>query len=210
MIIRFVLLLISIISTACAEKTDSWPVISEFEYEYVFDDPSQAMVELDIKDQAGVPQYKFECHNYLYDSGSDFNYSGDFECRLESLYSNEYVSTLFAYSDDQSADWESRAIFYAAHFVGKCKTSPYGGKARVFRLRNMRIMLEIFDETTQLVEEDNRVTVQFEKFSFRVKTTKDNTAGRSIADDVGFDSLPEWFHKPHMCLNEVLEQKDKI
>lgn len=202
MVRLLILFLFLITSTAYAGGSESWPVVTEFEREFRFDNPSQAMVELEISDQEGIPKYRLDCHNHLYDAGTEFTYSGDFECRLLSLYSKEYVSTLFAYSVEQSADWESRAIFYASHFVGQCKTSPFGGKARVFKLRNMNITLEIFDESTRLVEENNRVLAEFDNFSFRVIVVRDSTAERSIADDVGFDELPRWFHRPQLCLTD--------
>ena len=208
MIRLLMLFLFQVTSTVFAGGSEPWPVISEIEREYQFDNPSRATVDLEILDQEGTPKYKLECHNYLYDAGTEFTYSGDFECRLASLYSEEYVSTLFAYSAEQSADWESRAIFYASHFIGECRVSPFGGKARIFRLRNMRITLEIHDESIKLAEEGNKVFAEFDKFSFRVSVARDSVAERSIADDVSPDELPKWFHRPSMCLTGSSEKEN--
>ena len=203
-----VTLLLLLVMGCAPNETRTWPQIMAFEKEYQFDSPMKASVDLTINDQGGNPKYRLECRNYLYDGNPDFYFSGDFECRLESLYSKETVSTLLTYRKDQSADRESRALFYAAHFMGACKSSPYGGRPRTFRLRNMKIVLHIYDERVVLEEIDGRRTADFESFSFRVKVSRDDGAIHDIADDISRDSLPIWFHRPSMCLERsVIELK---
>ena len=178
----------------------SWPQIEAFEMDFHFDDASEASVDLTIRDTDGNPRYRLECNDHFYDGNPDFTFSGDFECMLESLYSSETVSTLFAYAEDQSADWESRAIFYAAHFMGDCKSSPYGGKPRTFRLRNMKIVLRIYDEKVVVEKKTGGPLADFSSFSFGIEVSRDSRADRYIADDVGREDLPIWFHRSRMCL----------
>lgn len=187
---------------AMASAVLTWPPIEGLEREYQFSHQNEARVEVTIRDQDGNPEYRLECGNYLDDSNRDFYFSGDFECRLESLYSEETVSTLFTYNEPQSADWESRAVFYAGHFAGPCRSSPHGGKPRVFHLRNMEIILEISDEDLVFEEVQGRRSADFGSFRFRVKVSRDDDANRHISDDIGPDELPRWFHKPWMCLEE--------
>ena len=187
--------------TSSLTGTPAWPQIVGLETEYRFDDPKEARVDLYIMDQSGNPQYLLECGS-LYGGNPNVNFSGDFECRLESLYSKESVSTLFAYGEELTRDWQNRALFYAEHFVGACRCSPHGGMPRVLKLRNMEIVLEIFDEEIAFEEGDGRRYANFVSFRFRVKVSRDDDAIRHITDDIGVDDLPIWYHRPAMCLEE--------
>jgi len=200
-----VTLAILVIAGTIGSLTDTppWPQIADFETEYRIEDPNEAQVHLKLADENGTPQYLLECGTRLYDGNPDIYFSGDFECRLESLYSTESVSTLFAYDRNHTRDWENRALFYAEHFVGECRCSPHGGQPRVLRLRNMEIVLEIFDEELAFEEvEGRRRYASFLSFGFRVKVSRDDEANRHITDDIGFDDLPIWYHGPELCLEE--------
>ncbi len=199
--VAFVILVIAGMSGSLTD-TPGWPQIASLEMEYQFDDPSEAHIHLNIVDKNGIPQYILECGSHLYDGNPDIYFSGDFECRLESLYSLETVSTLFAYDKDHTRDWENRALFYAEHFVGDCRLSPHGGQPRALGLRNMEIVLEIFDEKLTFEKAGGRRYANFASFRFRVKVSQDDDAIRHITDDIGFDDLPIWYHRPAMCLEE--------
>ena len=199
--VTFAIIVIAATSGSLTE-TPAWPQIIGFETEYRFDDPDKAQVDIKIVDENGNPKYMLECGSYFYDGNPDVAFSGDFECRLESLYSTETVSTLFAYDRKHTRDWENRALFYAEHFVGDCRYSPHGGKPRALRLRNMEIVLEIFEEKLAFEETGGNRYAKFLSFRFRVKVSRDDDATRHITDDIGFDDLPVWYHGPAMCLEE--------
>ena len=199
MILELLFVAVAVVPT----DTPAWPQIVGIEKEYQFNDPNEARVEVYIRDQKGESQYRLECGSYRYDGNPDIYFSGDFECSLESLYSTESVSTLFAYDKDHSRDWENRALFFAEHFVGICRCSLHGGMPRILKLRNMEIVLEIYDEQLVFEELEGRKSASFLSFRFRVKVSRDDGAIRSITDDIGFDDLPIWYHRPGMCLTDL-------
>ncbi len=136
---------IAIPTVAIGEQESSWPCIVGLEKEYHFDNASEAAIELDILGVDGEGKYRLECHNYLYEEDQCFDYSGEFECRLVSLYSAEKYSNLLTENPEQSADWDSRARFFSNEVVGECAEFPDYGKKRSFRLRGMLLSLEIKD-----------------------------------------------------------------
>ncbi len=201
----FAILIVAATSSSPADEP-VWPQIVGLEKEYQFEYANEAQVYLTLRDENGTPKYLLECGSIFYDGNSNVYFSGDFECRLESLYSTETVSTLFAYDKEHTRDWENRALFYAEHFVGDCRRSPYGGEPRVLRLRSMKIVLEIFDEELAFEEvEGRRRYARFVSFRFRVRVSRDDDAIRHITDEIGFDDLPIWYHSPVLCLEEHAE-----
>jgi len=107
----------------------------------------------------------------------DFDYSGDFECRLSSIPNRDTYSTLFTEDAHQSRDWESRGRFFAASIRGACARIPEFGTHRTFRLRGMRVGLQIvdpvFDKAGGLASLKLAVTV-----------TRDPHAQRPVAESV--------------------------
>lgn len=64
-----------------------------------------------IKNTAGVPIYKFECHNGNYENGRGTNFSGDFQCALFAVDGATVTGgNLLAANtrDEQSTDWWNR------------------------------------------------------------------------------------------------------
>jgi hypothetical protein len=108
---------------------------------------SKADVVLFIRSPEGKPLYKLRCHSAGYTGDPDFDYSGDFECRLSSVYRRDVYSTLLTEDVNQSRDWESRGRFFAAQLRGSCARVPQFGAGRDFKLRGMDLNLRVIDPT---------------------------------------------------------------
>jgi len=108
-------------------------------------DVKRANVSLDIRSTDGTPLYKLQCHSAGYTGDPDFDYSGDFECRLSSIEDHDNYSTLLTEDRNQSRDWESRGRFFAASLRGACARIPQFECRRNFRLRGMSLTLQISD-----------------------------------------------------------------
>ena len=148
-------------------------------------------MDLELFDTAGTPTYSLACHTGFYEGDRSFNYSGEFECRLASLYSGELYSNLLTSDRRQTADWLSRARFFTYDLIGECRDLPHLGNVRSFRLRHMKITLAFFDEEITFEEEgDDRYAV-LESFSFRVQVVRDTSAHSPIAYEIGYRHLPE-------------------
>lgn len=119
-----------------------WPQVASMKKTFTFPDARSASSEFTIVGIDGKPLYKVACHTAYYEGDRDFDYSGDFECRLKSLYSKDRYSTLFTDNPNQSRDWESRARIFAEELIGNCGDYPEYGRVRHFRLRGMNITFE--------------------------------------------------------------------
>ena len=104
-----------------------------------------ANVRVTINSTKGISVYKIQCHSSSYSADPDFNYSGDFECRMTSNEGGNTYSTLFTEDPNQSRDWESRARFFSSDLKGKCAQIPEFGSTRDFRLRGMKVTLQILN-----------------------------------------------------------------
>ncbi len=98
---------------------------------------------VEIKTIDGSSLYKLQCHSAGYKGDPDFDYSGDFECRLNSIGHDETFSTLLTEDSEQSRYWESRGRFFAADLRGPCARIPQFGADRSFELRGMKLTLKI-------------------------------------------------------------------
>ena len=117
--------------------------------ERVFDVPdvSKADVSLNIGTKDGKNLYMLQCHSAGYNGDLNFEYSGDFECRLRLYHHQDTYSTLLTEDLHQSRDWESRGRFFAANLTGRCAHIPQYGTVRSFRLRGLSLTLHIIDPT---------------------------------------------------------------
>jgi hypothetical protein len=105
-------------------------------------------------------------------SGLTFDWSGDFECRLTSLYSHDSFSTLFADNPRVTRDWDTRARFLAEELIGSCASYPEHGALRHFRLRGMTITLSIHDvvfDSTLMDNGDLRPSLKSFRFVISVE-----------------------------------------
>src|SRR5207253_255266 len=76
------------------QASTGWPAVEPLEKTFHFPDARGAQATVMIRGTDGRDLYKLECHTWRYEGDPDFDYSGDFECRLTSLYSKESYSTL--------------------------------------------------------------------------------------------------------------------
>lgn len=124
---------------------------------------ADADVKLFIKSKDGLPVYELQCHPGGFEGDPEFDYSGDFECRLSSVGGHDEYSTLLTEDAHQSRDWESRGRFFASELRDPCSRVAHFGAVRDFRLRGMLLTLEIqdpqFDDATKLKSLTLRVTV---------------------------------------------------
>ena len=88
-----------------------YPVVAPLQTKVTVSDVSSADVSLEIRSLDGAALYKLQCHSAGYTGDPDFDYSGDFECRLSSVGRQEGYSTLLTDNPRQTRDWESRGRF---------------------------------------------------------------------------------------------------
>jgi len=124
----------------------SYPVVRPLQRTFMVPDVSKANVSLDIDSVRGAPLYHLQCHPAGYTGDPDFDYSGDFECRLSLIGQPNTYSTLLTEDAHQSRDWESRGRFFAADLRGACARIPEFGATRSFKLRGMNLTLRITDQ----------------------------------------------------------------
>ncbi|MGH9354081.1 MAG: hypothetical protein ACRD2G_18280 [Terriglobia bacterium] len=125
----------------------SYPAVSPLRRTFDVPNVSQANVVLFIKSPEGRPLYELQCHSAGYTGDPNFDYSGDFECRLRSVHRWDVYSTLLTEDANQSRDWESRGRFFAAQLRGACARVPEFGADRDFKLRGMDLSLRVIGPT---------------------------------------------------------------
>jgi hypothetical protein len=125
---------------------ESYPAVKPLQRAFIVSDVSQANVSFDIEAMRGVPLYHLQCRSAGYTGDPDFDYSGDFECRLSLIGQPNSYSTLLTEDAHQSKDWESRGRFFAAELQGPCARIPEFGATRNFKLRDMDLTLGITDQ----------------------------------------------------------------
>jgi hypothetical protein len=123
-----------------------YPAVNPLQRAFIVSDVSKANVSFDIETTRGLPLYHLQCHSAGYTGDPDFDYSGDFECRLSLIGQPNSYSTLLTEDAHQSKDWESRGRFFAAELQGPCARIPEFGATRSFKLRNMDLTLKITDQ----------------------------------------------------------------
>jgi hypothetical protein len=122
---------------------ESYPAVRPLRRTFSISDVSKANVSLDIETVGGAPVYHLQCHSAGYAGDPEFDYSGDFECRLSLTGQPNSYSTLLTEDARQSRDWESRGRFFAAQLGGSCAPIPEFGASRSFELRGMDLDLRI-------------------------------------------------------------------
>src|SRR5437879_5108689 len=136
------------ISNSLAGNQDKWPAVMPLKKIFHFDDGVLTGVKLTLTDSNRRPLYLLECYLNAFDKKDDhFDYTGDLECRLTSLFDDYYPHrTLLTEEKPQLRDWDSRGIFKIEELRckkvgGVCIEYPGYGKLRHFRLRGMRLSL---------------------------------------------------------------------
>jgi len=126
---------------------ESYPSVKSFERTFIVPDVRKANVVTEIRSTQGTPLYKLQCHSAGYTGDPEFDYSGNFECRLSLVAGRNTYSTLLTEDRNQSRDWESRGRFFADDLRGKCAQLPQFGAVRSFELRGLTLTLRITNPT---------------------------------------------------------------
>ena len=179
---------------AAKATVQEWPTVMAQKQHVIVSNNTTKAAAFFIFGMDGIPKYLIECHDYEYQGDTAFDYSGDFECRLTSLYSKETYSTLFTDDPNQSRDWQSRARFLLGDLFGSCASDNAYGPVRHFRLRGMQISLamtniktRIFRDKTQGVTKKSR---RLASFVFAVAVTPDKAIASEIAEPVKAKCAP--------------------
>lgn len=138
----FVIVCLCCIATTCLEA-QTYPSVESLRRTFDVPTISLANVNLIIKSKRGISLYRLQCHSSGYAGDPEFDYSGDFECRLSLFGGRNTFSTLLTENPHQSRDWESRGRFFSADLKDPCASIPNFGAFRAFRLRGMNLTLQI-------------------------------------------------------------------
>lgn len=175
----------------CAGQTHagSWPEVMPLHKNIYVSDARSTSIVFSIVGTQGNELYLMECHTFEYEKDPDFDYSGDFECRLKSTYSKDAYSTLLADNSRSTRDWQSRGRFLAEELEGKCGEYPEFGRVRHFRLRGMNITLALSDiefRTKKQNRSERHEGPLLKSFRFDVLVEADATASSEIAEPVPY------------------------
>jgi hypothetical protein len=138
----------SLLPGLVATATPAWPLVQPVHEEFTAADGPNARVDLPIKDRRGRVLYRLECRTWLSGDGqTEFDYSGDFECRLVATVPDSTRSSWNLLSDvaKPTRDWEHRGRFLHQQLVGECLSYPGWEPRREFRLRGFRLTLSLSD-----------------------------------------------------------------
>jgi len=170
----------------------SWPDIAPLEVSVYFADVSKASALFKILGPKGKPLYVLQCYNWRNPRDRDFNYSGDFECRLTSTYAHDPADTLLS-EPHHTREWQSRGRVLGDELAGKCADYPEYGKVRHFRLRKMKITF-VFDELSFQPFRDPSTPkvkkLEFQSLRFTLKVEPDPAALSAVAEPVPFTHPP--------------------
>ncbi len=187
--VAFVLLAALISSASIAEAAQAsrrWPIVVPLHRSIAFEHAEDASATFTIRSPQGIPRYLLECHTAShYDP--DFDYSGDFECRLSALYAPMWYSTLLTDDPHQSRDWQSRGRMLTQELWGDCANYPEYGRLRHFRLRGMQITFRFDDLEFQGSVPGVKGRPKLASFRFTLDVQGDPTAVTPIAEPVPFE-----------------------
>jgi hypothetical protein len=171
-----------------------WPKVIPQKQYVIVDNNTIKAAAFFIFGTDGVPKYLIECHDSEYQGDAAFDYSGDFECRLTSLYSKDAYSTLFTDDPNQSRDWQSRARFLVGDLFGSCASDRSYGPVRRFRLRGMQISLTMTNIRTRILRDtakgETKRARQLSSFAFAVAVTPDSAITSEISEPVKTKCAP--------------------
>ena len=189
----------TLLSLNSPAQPSSWPLIRALRETHTFVNPGQGGTDSPflavIKDTAGVPIYKLECHNGNYETDSEMNFSGDFQCALFALNGSKIASgNLLATNStsEQSTDWWNRGRMRSAQLRGMCLKYPEYSTDRQFKLRGMLVTLQFADiRWSDLKDQQNNPRLTNFTFTFNVIPDKD---ARGSVADLAIGPVP-----PHSC-----------
>lgn len=167
-----------------------WPTVTPLTKEYHFPDALGAIVELSLTDMSGREIYTLHCRPgaLILKSGQaltvpdDADFWGDFDCHLHSLYSRDKYESLLIDDPLDNNESHSRGEFYFYELQGSCLEYPEWGRKRSFRLRGMRLQMELFDIQFAKEPPPGRLG----SFGFRIVVTPDPSALSAISEPPAF------------------------
>jgi hypothetical protein len=168
-----------------ATAVDEWPPIAPTSASVFFASGQDANFALQIKSAAnGSTLYVLECHTFTFED-PDFNYSGDFECRLRTVAGDAGpLGTLLA-DRKSEREWDTRGRFLREEVEGDCARYPDYGVQRRFRLRGMSLTIALSDLTLAPRKASphgsERVAPAFRSFRMTVEVNRDDAATSDIA-----------------------------
>lgn len=192
------LILIYLIPTIGFGALGEWPNVQPLTKHYHFLEWQKAKVKTIIRDKGGRPLYMLECYSpATAPQDPDFDYSGDFECRLHSANKKDSYSTLLTELPNASRDWESRGRFLVPEIIDPCGQYKDLGRIRNFRLRGLKLTLAI--ENLTVSDKQRNVMDEYpaiRSFDFVVTVSQDSGAKSPIA---GTPYLPSVKSLPEVC-----------
>jgi hypothetical protein len=177
------------LGTPCQSWSQAYPAVKEIQRSFLISSVANTNVSLDIDSEKGKSLYHLQCHTAGYAGDPDFDYSGDFECRLSLIGNPNSYSTSLTENARQSRDWESRGRFFAIELRDPCARIPEFGASRNFKLRGMDMNLQITDSTFT-------ETGKLKSLKLMVTVRHDPMARRPIAEIV---PLPAADQVPASC-----------
>ena len=192
-VVLFVTCFLIVFAFCMCAQASKWPEVAPMHKGYHFANARTSEIDFSILGTKGEPLYRMECHTFEYEIDPSFDYSGDFECRLKSLYSDDAYSTLFTEEPQQTRDWQSRGRFLVEEIEGKCADYPEFGRVRHFRLRGMKITLTISDVEFRTYTEKTLARKEgslLKSFRFDVKVEVDSRATSAISEHIPYAYPP--------------------
>ena len=117
--------------------------------------------------------------------GNSADLAGDFDCYLQSLYSQDLFQTLL--TQDPFEELHDRGEIWAEYLVGPCGEYPEWGRIRTFRLRGMQIALTL---SNVRVAHNRDNSFELQSFDFRVSVQPDASALSMISEPPPY--APSW------------------
>ena len=171
---------------------NKWPKILPMNKTVQFIAGKNTSSKIKIMGKNEKPLYLLESYINAWEFDSnDFNYSGDFECRLTSLQGdNNGYPTLLTNNPNPARDWDSRGRFLLEDILGRRADYPEYGRLRHFRLRGMVLTLFIKNiEVSQGSQFKNGPgnLGKIKKLELEITVTPDSTAKLGIAEKPEYD-----------------------
>ncbi len=155
-----------------------------------------------IFSKKGNKLYEIQCHQGGYDDDPGYAYSGLIDCKLKSLKEHDDVDSLFRHTFHQTAHWETRGRFLLGHVNGICGNYPEWGRKRNFRVRGMKITLEIINP---LFSSEKLIN----SYQFSIIVNNDRSA-KSFISSTPKQKEPTWFYYAGLsCEDGILRASTK-
>ena len=182
------------VALSCEKHSPRWPAVRAAKTSFQFVDPDNTAMKMNIVSVTGASLYALECYLNAYDHDDpQFDYSGDFECRLSASSSKEVYSTLLTEEANPTRDWQGRGRFLQEDLVGKCGQYPEYGRTRHFRLRGMNLTLGVREYEVESGSRARNIPWlrdRLRKLDLDIQVTPDDTALTEIAEPTAYLAPP--------------------